>query len=291
MHRFVALAVAMCAAPVLAQPQLTTPRVSPHARVVQTVGLTDITVDYHRPAVNGRAVWGALVPYGEVWRAGANENTVIETTTDIEVEGQPLPAGRYGFHTIPTDGDWTIVFSTVSEAWGSYSYNPAEDALRVTVTPREGPMTERLAFRFVDPDTESATLVLAWDQLEVPIALRVDTPSIVLANMETELRGLAGFFWQGWDQIATYALDHNLRLDEALTWADRSIETSPTFANRMTRANLLDALGRSEAAEAARTDAFQGAIEDDVRAYARSRRRAGHPEQADAALARLSDLP
>ena len=87
-----------------AQRQLTTPRVSPHARVTQTVGLTDLAVDYHRPAVAGRAVWGELVPYGEVWRAGANENTVFETSTDIEVEGEPLRAGRYGLHVIPTDG-------------------------------------------------------------------------------------------------------------------------------------------------------------------------------------------
>ena len=279
------------AAPALAQAQLTTPRVSPHARVMQTVGLTDLAVDYHRPAVGGRRIWGDLVPYGEVWRAGANENTVFETSTAITVEGQSLPAGRYGLHTIPTDGAWTVIFSTVANAWGSYTYDPAEDALRVTVTPREGPHTERLSFRFEAPTDTSATLVLAWDRLEVPVALGVDTPGVVLASMESELRGMAGFFWEGWHQIAAYALDHGRRLDAALVWAERSQQIRPTFANTMTEARVLDALGRADEAAAARDEAFALATEEDVRAYARERRRAGDAEAAEAALDRIGEVP
>ncbi len=283
--------LAALALPTLAQTQLTTPRVSPHARVSQTVGLTEMSVDYHRPAVNGRTVWGALVPYGEVWRAGANENTVFETSTDITVEGAALPAGRYGVHVIPTDEDWTVAFSTVSEAWGSYTYDPAEDALRVTVRPREAPVQERLAYRFDAPTETSATLVLHWADLEAPVQIAVNTPAVVLATMERELRGVAGFYWEGWDQVAAYALDHDLRLDDALTWADRSIERMPTFANRMTKAALLDALGREGEAGTVRDEAYAEAVEGDVRAYARERRRAGRADQADAALARLGDLP
>ena len=274
-----------------AQRQLTTPRVSPHARVTQTVGLTDLTVDYHRPAVAGRTVWGDLVPYGEVWRAGANENTVFETTTDVTVEGQPLRAGRYGLHMVPTDGAWTVAFSTQDAAWGSYSYDPAEDALRVTVAPRPGPPQERLAYRFDDPDDSSATLVLSWAGREVPVAIGVDTPSVVLASMERELRGVAGFFPEGWDQIASYALDSGRRLDEALGWAERSVELRPGFSNRMTQAGLLDALGRADEAAAARDAAFADASEDEVRTYARSRRRAGDDAGADAALGRLGGRP
>ncbi|WP_420457449.1 DUF2911 domain-containing protein [Rubrivirga sp.] len=271
--------------------QLTTPRVSPHARVTQTVGLTELSVDYHRPAVNGRRVWGDLVPYGEVWRAGANENTVFETSTDLMVEGEPLPAGRYGFHTIPGEDTWTVVFSTVSVAWGSYTYDPAEDALRVTVVPRPAPMTERLSFHFDDPDEDSATLVLSWDELEVPVSLVADTPAAVLASMEAELRGVAGFYWEGWNQIAQYALDTDRRLDDALGWIDRSIGVRPTFANTMTKAALLDASGRADQAAEVRTEAFGLATEDDVRAYARERRRAGRPDQADAVLARIGEIP
>lgn len=285
------LALAVLAVPAAAQTQLTTPRVSPHARVEQTVGLTELAVDYHRPAVNGRRVWGDLVPFGEVWRAGANENTVFETSTEIRVGGEALPAGRYGLHTIPTDGAWTVIFSTVSTAWGSYTYDPAEDALRVAVTPREGPHTERLAFRFEAPTDTSATLVLAWDTLEVPVALTVDTPGVVLASMEAELRGMPGFFWEGWNQIAAFALDHGRRLDDALGWAARSQQIRPTFANTMTEARLLDALGRADEAAAARDAAFGLATEEDVRAYARERRRAGHPDEAEAALDRIGEVP
>ena len=274
-----------------AQRQLTTPRVSPHARLAQTVGLTDLSVDYHRPAVAGRTVWGDLVPYGEVWRAGANENTVFETTTDIEVEGAPLPAGRYGLHMIPTEDDWTVAFSTMDAAWGSYSYDPAEDALRVTVTPQDAPPQERLAYRFDAPDDDSATLVLSWAGREVPVRITADTPSVVLASMERELRGVAGFFPEGWDQIAAYALDTGRRLDDALGWAGRSVELRPGFANRMTQAALLDALGRADEAEGARDAAYSGATEDEVRTYARSRRWAGDAAGADAALARLGGTP
>ena len=285
------LLAALTAVPALAQTQLTTPRVSPHATVSQTVGLTEMSVDFHRPAVRGRRIWGDLEPYGEVWRAGANENTVFETSTSIMVEGETLPAGRYGLHMIPTEDEWTIIFSNQANAWGSYTYDPAEDALRVPVTPRPGPMTERLAYRFDDADEDSATLVLSWDQLEVPVALTVDTPGVVLASMEQELRGVAGFYPEGWAQIAAYALDHGRRLDDALGWAERSAEMRPSFAAAMTRAGILDALDRTTEADQARDDAFGMASEDDVRAYARERRRAGRPEQAEAALARIGELP
>ena len=284
--RTLALVLAALAAPAAAQSQLSTPAVSPAATTAQTVGLTEVSVAYHRPAVNGRRVWGDLVPYGEVWRAGANENTVFETSTDLTVEGQTLPAGRYGLHTIPGEDVWTVMFSTVADAWGSYSYDPAEDALRVTVAPRPGPMTERLLFRFDDAGTDAATLVLAWDEIEVPVQIAVDTPTVVLASMERELRGLAGFFWEGWNQAASYALDHGRRAEDALAWAERSAQIRPTFANRMTRARALDALGQPDAAEAARAEAFESASEDEVRAFARERRRAGRADEADAALER-----
>lgn len=285
-----ALLLTVAAAPA-AQRQLTTPRVSPHASVSQTVGLTELSVDYHRPAVRDRRVWGDLVPYGEVWRAGANENTVFETSTDLFVEGQPLPAGRYGLHTIPGEDEWVVVFSTVSVAWGSYSYDPAEDALRVTVTPEPSDPTEWLRYRFDALSDTSAVLVLAWADLEVPIRLTVDTPGVVLASMESELRGVAGFYWEGWNQIASHALDAGRRLDDALAWAERSREIRPTFANTMTQAALLAALGRDAEARATEDAAFALATEEEVRAYARERRRAGHPDEADAALSRLAEIP
>lgn len=286
-----ALLAAFVAVAPAAQTQLTTPRVSPYAEAHQTVGLTELAVTYHRPAVNGRRIFGGLEPYGEVWRAGANENTVFETSTDIQVEGQTLPAGRYGFHTIPGEDEWTIIFSTMADAWGSYSYDPAEDALRVTVTPAEAPLTERLEFAFEDPSTDATTLVLSWAELAVPIAITVDTPAVVLDAMEVELRSIPGFYPDGWNQIARYAVDNGRRLEEALAWAERSRGIQATFANTMTTAAILDALGRADDAREMEAAAFDMANEDEVRAYARERRRAGRSDQAEAALERFGGMP
>ncbi|MEM1055833.1 MAG: DUF2911 domain-containing protein [Bacteroidota bacterium] len=266
---------------------LTTPEVSPHARVQQAVGLTDLSVEYHRPAVRGRVIFGGLEPFGEVWRSGANENTVFETSTDIRVEGETLPAGRYGLHTIPGETEWTVIFSTMADAWGSYSYDPAEDALRVAVVARDAPLAERLLYRFDAPTTDSATLVLHWAETEVPVAITVDTPSVVLESMERELRGIPGFFWEGWNQIAQYALDNNRRLGDAMEWVETSIARQPTFANRMTQAGLLAAMGQETEAAEIREDAHTMASPEEVRAWARARQRAGFAQQAQTALDRL----
>src|SRR5579871_2935493 len=115
---------------------LDVPRQSQHAVVMQRIGVTDITINYHRPEVNKRTIFGGVVPYGEVWRAGANENTTIRFTDPVTIEGKPLDPGTYGMHMIPGEKEWTVIFSKMSTAWGSFSYDPKEDALRVTVTPQ-----------------------------------------------------------------------------------------------------------------------------------------------------------
>src|SRR6184192_1886821 len=131
------LVLTLCAITrVQSQTVLDLPYASQAAQVKQRVGVTDITITYHRPMVNGRKIWGALVPFGQVWRAGANENTTIEFSTPVSVEGKGLVAGTYGLHMIPNPDTWTIIFSKMAVAWGSYSYNQTEDALRVEVKPR-----------------------------------------------------------------------------------------------------------------------------------------------------------
>ncbi|MGB3851449.1 MAG: DUF2911 domain-containing protein [Tunicatimonas sp.] len=126
-------------------------RASPPAEVSGTVEGTDITINYSRPSVKGRTIFGELEPYGEVWRTGANEATTIEVSTDVEVEGQPLPAGKYALFTIPAEDDWTVVFNKVTDQWGAYDYDEAEDALRVEVTPEETEeTTEQLTFEIGD---------------------------------------------------------------------------------------------------------------------------------------------
>lgn len=172
--------------PTLLQAQDDKPRPSLKAGVSQRLGVdTDITIEYSRPGVKGRVIWGELVPYGLApgnkysdnkpypWRAGANENTTFEFSKDILVEGKKLPAGKYGIHMIPTKSDWTIIFSKNSELGGSYKYNKEEDALRVTVTPVKAPHQEWMMFGFEDLAGTSATAYLHWELLKVPIAIKL----------------------------------------------------------------------------------------------------------------------
>jgi tetratricopeptide (TPR) repeat protein len=262
------IAVLFASATAHAQAGLKLPEQSPAATVIQTVGLTDITVVYHRPAVNGRAVWGQLVPYNEPWRAGANENTTVQFSTDVKVGGKALKAGTYGLHMIPTQKEWTIAFSNMSTAWGSFSYDQKEDAVRVTVTPRTAPTAqERLLYRFDDPGDTKTTLVLAWEKLEVPIAIEVETPKIVMANIRGQLRGPAGFTWQAYNQAANYWLRNGGSLEDALKFADRSIQNSATFQNQMTRAAILEKQGNAKGAAELRAKVLPTASEADLNAY------------------------
>ena len=253
------------AATAAAQPALKLPEQSPGATVTQTVGLTEIAVSYHRPAVGGRPIWGGLVPYGETWRAGANENTTVTFSSDVKVGGKPLRAGTYGFHVIPTAKDWVIAFSNMSAAWGSFTYDPKEDALRVTVTPRTNATSEeRLLYRFDDPTESKVTLVLSWEKLSVAIAIEVDTPKVVMASIRQQLRGQSGFSWQGYNQAAGYWLRNGGSLDEALKMADRSIDMTPTYQNQMTRAAILEKQGNAKGAAEQRAKAQSLATEADL---------------------------
>lgn len=156
------------------------------ASVTQRLGTdVDITIEYSRPGVKGRKIWGALVPYGMApgnkysenkpypWRAGANENTTIQFNKDVLVEGKPLPAGKYGIHMIPSEKDWIIIFSKNNSAWGSFAYKEEEDALRITVTPVKAPHQEWLVYGFDELAGTSATAYLHWEELKVPFKIKL----------------------------------------------------------------------------------------------------------------------
>src|SRR5438270_1954328 len=148
--------------------QLNLPRDSQRASVTQRIGITDITVKYHRPLVKGRTIWGKVVPYGQVWRAGANENTTITFTDPVSIEGKPLDKGTYGLHMIPNEDHWTVIFSKMSDAWGSFTYDQKEDALRVDVKPQTTDMHDALTYDFDDLKADSAVLTLRWEKVAVP---------------------------------------------------------------------------------------------------------------------------
>jgi len=148
-------------------------RLSPKAAVVQTVGFTDVRIDYSRPGVKGREIWGGLVPYGKVWRAGANEATTISFSTDVKINGKTLKAGKYGFFTIPTKDKWTIIFNKIADQWGAFEYNEAEDVLRVDVTPEKGGSQEWLAYTISKTSENTAVVRLEWEKLKVPFTVEV----------------------------------------------------------------------------------------------------------------------
>ncbi len=268
LSRFVLSVLAVAASPCLAQvPPLQLPAGSPKATVTQRVGLTDVTVRYSRPAVNGRKVWGGLVPFGEVWRTGADENTTLSFSTPVTVGGKTLPAGTYGLHTIPGEKEWTVILSSQAAAWGSYSYDAKEDAIRFVAAPKEGPHEERLLFTLADPTDRSVAVTLAWEKLRVSFTLEVDTKAVVLASLREQLRGLPRFGWQGWNAAAAWCLKNDTALDQAEEWTDRSIKMNRNFTNQSTKATLLEKKGDAKGAAALREKALTVATEAELNQY------------------------
>lgn len=231
-----------------AQTTLDLPDTSQKATVMQRVGITDMTVVYHRPLVNGRKIWGGLVPLGQVWRAGANENTTIEFSTPVQIEGKPLPAGKYGLHMIPNAEQWTVIFSKMAVAWGSYTYNESEDALRVNVKPRENEMEEALEYEFENLKTDSADITMKWEKLAVPFHVSIPD-DVVLAHVREQFRGRAQYTWITFNEAAQYCLAKKINLEEALKWADNSIQQEERFENLSTKAELLKAMNRTDEAK------------------------------------------
>ncbi len=290
------LVLILAAAPLPAQTadnqaqHIFTPMASPRAEVAQRIGLTDVRVVYHRPAVNDRDVWGQVIPRDgtPVWRTGANENTLVSFSTDVTVEGQPLPAGTYGLHTVPgqpaAEGDWTIVFSNDVHAWGSFNYDPERDALRVTARPRKAEHMERFEIAFDDLEDDSASMVLRWAEVAVPVKIGIDLEKTVKASFEQQLTGLSSFFWQGWNQAAQYFVQNELDGEQALQWADRSIGIQEDFSNLATKAQLLAKKGEAAEARELMARAMEMGNAGQIHNYARQLLGRGDKEEALAAF-------
>jgi tetratricopeptide (TPR) repeat protein len=259
---------------------LNIPRDSQHAMVVQRVGITDITINYHRPLVKGRKIWGGLVPYGQVWRAGANENTTIQFTDPVTIEGKPLDRGTYGLHMIPGENEWTVIFSKANTSWGSFTYKESEDALRVTVKPQAADMHEALTYDFDEVKPDAAVITLRWEKVAVPFHVGVATNQIVEESLHKQLRGLSQYTWDGWNDAATYLLTNKINLDEALLYANKSIENEERYENFMTKSQVLDALGRKDEAAKAKTQALALANPIQMHVYARGLQAEGKQAEA-----------
>ncbi len=275
-----ALLAVVVAPAALAQTVLDLPRLSQQATVSQRIGLTTLAITYSRPLVKGRKIWGGLVPYGEVWRAGADENTTLAVSDPVTIEGKPLPKGIYGLHMIPGESEWTIAFSRNATSWGSFTYDEKEDALRVAVKPVPAEHHEALTYEFVDPARDSVVATLFWEKLAIPVRVKVDVDALVAESLKQQLRAWSRWSYNGWDEAATFLLEHHGDLKDALAYADQSIQIEERFDNVMTRARVLGALGRVDEAAATRAHALEIGSVLQIHSYGRGLQFEGKTEEA-----------
>jgi hypothetical protein len=290
---FAALFVLCFAVSALAQ--ITVPRASQKASVMQRIGVTDVTITYSRPGVKGRKIWGdplpeqaaavkgeatldnqntrpkgaPIVPWGHMWRTGADDATMFVVTDDVLINGQKLPAGSYSLHTIPGKDEWTIVFNGTANQWGSFNYDPAKDTLRVKTKPQS--VTENqewLAFS-IDPVTDdSAQVNIRWEKISVPFTVKVpDVPAATFAKLKTTVANAKPEDWRTPMQAGNYVINNNNDpADDAqgMAWLDQSIKVKETFQNLSAKANALYKAGKKEEAIALGERAIQRGKTDKV---------------------------
>jgi tetratricopeptide (TPR) repeat protein len=248
------------------------------AEVSQWIGLVKITIAYHSPNVHGRGgkdrtghIWGEFIPYGffdegfgpsrsTPWRAGANESTTITFSHDVKVEGKDLKAGTYAlFLVLQKDAPWLWIFSNNSTGWGSYQYDPKNDALRVSINPQAAAYTEFLTYGFDERRADSAIAFLQWENKRVPFKIEVpNVNGLYVDQMRKELQGRAGFNYQNWQAAAQFCADNKINLEEALIWAEKAINEPfrraalgrEDFSTLQTKAAVLQAMGRDAEADA-----------------------------------------
>lgn len=255
--------------------------------VTERVGITDVSIHYDRPGVKGREdkIWGQLIPVGFTdqgfgtskaapWRAGSNENTTIEFSNDVKIEGQDLPAGKYGFFIAYDPAQCTLIFSRNSSSWGSFFYDPKEDALRVTVKPVAlDKSVERLRYEFLDETENTATIALEWEKLRIPFKVEVDYVKTQLESFRRELRSDKGFTWNAWVQAAQFCAQHNTDLDEGLSWANTAVSApfigQKNFQTLSTQAQILTLLNRQPEADAAMKEALPLGTVAEIHQYGR----------------------
>jgi hypothetical protein len=264
---------------ILAQ-AITTPRTpSPAATVTQRIGISTVSIDYSRPKVNGRQVWGTLVPYGwnvqsfgignsAPWRAGANENTVITFSHPAKVEGQAVPAGSYGlFFVINEDNTGEVILSKDYRSWGSFFYDQKQDQLRAKIQVRDNVHTEALTYDFIGMSKNGAELVLNWEKKQFPVKVEFAVDEIVMENAQAELRGPTGFAPQGFISAANYALQNDVNHEQALKWIDQAIAQNRTFPALNIKSGLLRKSGKTAEADKLLAEAMAGATEVELNAY------------------------
>lgn len=256
-----------------------TPRTpSPAASVMQTIGISTITVNYSRPSIKGRKVWGALVPYGwsedvgngpAPWRAGANENTVLQLSHDATIEGKKVPAGQYGvFFTINEDNSTgEVILSKDYRSWGHFHYNAANDQMRAPIKLRDHEMSEMLTYEFNNASKNTVELALNWEKKQFPVKIEFDVDGLVMANATQELMGIKGFTWQGYNSAANYAASNNVNLEQASKWSDQAININKSFQTLNVKATILRQTNKVAEADKLMKEAVALGNENELNAY------------------------
>lgn len=252
-----------------ATPKLEFPAASPAATLKQRVGLTDIEIDYSRPGVKGRQIFGQLVPYDQVWRTGANAATKIKFSTPVKLNGTPVEAGTYELFTIPNPNEWTIIIHKDSSDWGAYRYDPKNDVARFKAKPATTPnLVETFAIGISDIRDDSATLYLTWEKTRVPVKLEVDVASVVLPQIEAVMASDSDK--KPYFQAAMFYLDRNLDLKKAAEWMEAAAATQPdAFWVHHHKARLLAKMGKKDEAIASAKKSIEiaqkagGAVQDE----------------------------
>lgn len=221
------------------------PKLSPRATVSQTIGTTTVSLDYHRPAVRGRMVWGGLVPFGQVWRSGANEATTIRFGDAVKVNGQPVPAGTYALFTIPGPDSWTIILNRRWKQLGAFEYQPKEDVLRFEVRPKLlKEHTEYLTYDLQPASRASAYVDLYWEKLRISFLVDVDVDGMVSTRIKRAMAKAGDADWKIFSEAAEYFLEQERDLAQALTWVERSIKIQENPTNLYVKARLQRAVGQ-----------------------------------------------
>jgi hypothetical protein len=213
-------------------------RPSPISTLSQEIGISRIDISFSRPGVKGRKIWGGVVPYGEVWRTGANAATVITFSHPAKVAGKPVPAGSYGFFAIPGEKAWTLILSTKAKQSGASEYKQAEDLLRWEATPESGLFLERLDYRVLPVDAGNATVELGWEKLRVSFPVAFDTKAIYWAHLEDRLKQAPDTDWVPWYQAARYCQEQGLEPQKAQAWIEKSLRIHEDFLNQELAARI-----------------------------------------------------
>jgi tetratricopeptide (TPR) repeat protein len=230
--------IVLCTAIAVAQqPPSKLLRVSPYASISQTIGITEVSVSYHRPGVKEREIWNKLVPYNQIWRAGANNATVFSFSDDVNINGTTLKAGKYSFFTIPAEGAWTVIFNSHADQWGAYYYDSTKNVLTFSVTPEQAPHEEWLSYNFSELGLSSAKMTLRWEKLAVSFVINTSTMENV-SKLEASFKSQAATQAA---QAARYALDSKSDFEAGLQAIERAIALNPVWGNYSVKAQLFAA--------------------------------------------------